>query len=184
MIAFPYKLLAGVLLLAAAALGVAWFGHSRYAAGYDARNKIAIAAEAAISAQARDKLDAATADAATREKALETLVAALKAQREQDEATNAKNLETMRARAAAGTERLSIRAECPARALPGRAAPAEPAAAAGTGGETRADVVPSTAADVFSIAEGIAELVRDYNRVVDLYDAARNTCNGGTTMKN
>jgi hypothetical protein len=78
----------------------------------------------------------------------------------------------------AGTERLSI----PTAPGSGGALPeigAVEGAATGTGAapETRADILPGTAAAIFRFAGDYGQLVRDYNSVVERFDAARASCN-------
>lgn len=84
------------------------------------------------------------------------------------------DLEAVRARAAAGVERL----RCPASALPADAQAAHPGPAAGPGAEDRpGEIVPAAAADLFRIGAGVAGVVRDRNALIDLYNQAQATCN-------
>ncbi|MYM21940.1 hypothetical protein GTP46_04655 [Duganella sp. FT135W] len=82
------------------------------------------------------------------------------------------------AAALAGTERLSI-AIAPAATDSVREGGEGQSAGprAGAARETRADLQPTTAGAILRIAGDYGQLVRDYNAVVERFDAARVTCN-------
>lgn len=54
---------------------------------------------------------------------------------------------------------------------------ADSSASTNPGGEARADLLPETSEAILSIAGESARTVRDFNTVIDLYNAARKTCN-------
>jgi hypothetical protein len=89
----------------------------------------------------------------------------------------AKILAVHDAAAAARVERLSIATTGSCGTVPGASAAGDSGAAAGTEGEARADLLPGTARAIFHIASDSAGLVRDYNKVIDLYETVRTTCN-------
>jgi hypothetical protein len=84
------------------------------------------------------------------------------------------------AAALAGTERLSFPARsesCAGGAVPQAGAAEDSGTGAGAGAEARTFLLPGTAAAIFRIAADDAQLVRDYNSLVDRYAAARAICN-------
>lgn len=116
----------------------------------------------------------ATEHARQQEQLLRAALDAQEQERSKENADHAKQLETLRAAARAGTERL----RCPA------AIPAEPAQAADSGAAARpepearpGELVPRTADDLFRIGASIASIVRERNALIDKYNAARETCN-------
>lgn len=85
--------------------------------------------------------------------------------RAMDNDQHAKDLAAVRAAARAGAVRLSIPGAC-------RPAPsAQAGAAAGPGTEERTDVLPGTADDLIRIAGDSARDVRDFNDLLDRYNA-------------
>ncbi len=80
--------------------------------------------------------------------------------------------------ALAGTERLSIPTGAGAGgALPEAGTVEGSAARAGASPAARTDILPSAAAAVLSVAGDYGQLVRDYNDLLDRFDAARASCN-------
>lgn len=96
-------------------------------------------------------------------------------QRFKESQEHAKNIADLQAAARAGTERL----RCPAtRPIPAPAAPADRPIAAGPGPADGPELVPEASADVFGIAGGIAEVVRQRNALIVHFNAARAACMG------
>lgn len=89
----------------------------------------------------------------------------LNTQKVRDDEQHAKDLESVRAAARAGTVRLSIPGAC--RANSSKEASPAPA----TGAEERTDLLPGTADAVIRIAGDSAQSVRDYNQLLDQYNA-------------
>lgn len=82
-----------------------------------------------------------------------------------DNDQHAKDLAAVRTAARAGAVRLSIPGACRP------AASAQAGAAAGPGAEERADILPGTADDLIRIAGDSARDVRDFNDLLDRYNA-------------
>lgn len=89
----------------------------------------------------------------------------LNTQKVRDDEQHAKDLESVRAAARAGTVRLSIPGACRTNA----SKEASPAPTAGA--EERADLLPGTADAIIRIAGDSAKVVRDYNQLLDQYNA-------------
>ncbi|MFS2004597.1 hypothetical protein ACEN9F_13325 [Duganella sp. CT11-25] len=78
----------------------------------------------------------------------------------------------------AGTERLSIpTAAGSGSALPEAGAVESAAAGAGAAPEARVELLPGVSAAIFRFAGEHGQLVRDYNDVLDRFDAVRASCN-------
>lgn len=125
---------------------------------------------------------AADVDAArTREQALEALFNAERDQRLKEEQDHAKTLDYWRGRVRAGADRLRV--DIDPSSLPACGKGADPGAAGRPGTAAAANVVPAVADTVLSIAADDGRLVRDYNRLLKLYGAARDACNTDTMTK-
>jgi len=97
--------------------------------------------------------------------------------RQEDKDVHEKELDKLRASVRAGTERL----RCPGAKIPASAAPDNSATASGPSNEGRSgDLVPQAAVDILGIGARIRGLVRERNDLIDKYNAARETCNGGS----
>lgn len=176
-IPFFGRLLIGLAMAAAVVGAYKTWEHHVYQQGVTATDDKWKKKEVEIKAGAAEKLAEATAEAQRKERALNLVVLRQTEQRIQENANHEKRVTALTARVLAGDERLRIAINT--RSLPQRPAGADPAAGAGSGGETRADLMPGTTERIFRIAGGIARLVRDYNAVVDAYNRARETCNAG-----
>jgi hypothetical protein len=166
LIPLPYRW-AIIAALFASAVGFGWVkgaahDHAKWEAADALRAKqdaAHLAADAARTKADSDKL-----------RALFDTAAELRAK---DTTDHEKQLETLRAAARAGTERL----RCPAAALPADTETHDPAAAARSEPEAGRDsIVPGTADALFRIAAGIRRGVRERNALIDAYQAARATC--------
>jgi hypothetical protein len=158
-----------VALVAALALA----GLGAYRKGeHDAAARDAIALAAANDV-ARQRFEAAQADAARRESALQSRVITLTEQNDAERASHEKAVADLRAAARAGAVRLSIPVAACANVA--SAAPDNPAVA-GSPVEERRDVLPGIADTVFRLAGRIASDVRDFNELRDRYDAVVAAC--------
>lgn len=163
-------------VLASAVMGVKVYRLQVYREGYQARDLEAKTAEARISADALKKLNEATAAAKTREDALRSRLAASDAQRYEDNLQHEKTISDLLARARTGDVRLRV--DVAAGSLPRCTPGAGTGFAAGPGAETRAVLMPSITERVLRLAADSARDVRDYNELVDRYNAVAATCNG------
>jgi hypothetical protein len=135
--------------------------------------------EADIKADAAEKMATATNTARAREQKLLADMNGMSIIRYEENANHEKAIAKYVAAARAGALRLSVAID--PRSIPQCPAAADPGAAGGPSTETRADVMPETAVDILGIAGNSAKDVRDFNAVVDLYNAARQTCNAGVS---
>lgn len=174
----PWAKLAGAVVVVG---GLSWGVHALVqhgdAAGYARANLEWEEKEQAVEAQVAAKYDEALVSTRQRAADLQKELDALELARYQENTNAAKNLEKAVAAAVARTERLSIRTSATGCAVPGGATSGNSGPASGAGGEARTDLLPETAAAIFSIAADSAGLVRDYNDVVRRYDLARIACN-------
>lgn len=147
-------------LVAALLAGGFWYRHHVYESGYTA----GVVAQKAIADKALR-----LANAANQKKSndLQDEVDVLNANKEQDDAQHAKNIDAVRAAARAGTVRLSIPGACTGAAGAGTQASTagQPVA------EERTNLLPGTADDILRIAGDSAQSVRDFNRLLDQYNA-------------
>jgi len=156
-------------LLVSAVLAGLWLAASRYLAvveqrGYD---RAVRDGEQAREVQAQQALNA--------ERDLRALLEVEQKQRFKESQEHAKNIADLQASARAGAERL----RCPAaRPVPVPATPADRSIAAGPGPADGTELVPEASADVFGIAGGIAEVVRQRNALIVRFNAARAACMG------
>lgn len=163
--------LLGALAIAGALGGVLGYVHHK---GYAEADEMWKQREAVTTAAAEKHLAEVTADSLAKERGLAQTVAGLTSklvESNQDHENIVKDLES---RARAGDLRLSIATR---RTVSGCTPPPSTAATAGTLPEERTDVMPEVAAAVFDIAGDSAKSVREYNALVDLYNAARAVCN-------
>lgn len=109
----------------------------------------------------------ATANAANLKRQDELQAAADESEmkRGMDNAQYAKSLEVARADVRAGRERLSIRGSCSPQSSP------QAGTTTGLGAEERTDILPGTADDFVRIAGASAKDVRDFNDLLDRYNA-------------
>lgn len=173
-IPFWVKVLAAIALAGALVSAKEAWEARIYQKGYDAADQAAKARENAISAAAALELASATESVLEKEREVRRAFDAVMVDRNKKEANYEATIADLRAAARAGAVRLSVGID--AGSIPGCTPGADPAAAGGTRREARADVLPEVADAVFSIAGDIAKGVRDYNRLLDLYAAARSAC--------
>ncbi len=180
------NILAIKILIALALLGGAVFGFEHWKhgiedaadqRGYDRADKMWKIKEAEVAKQVEDQKATDAAEAKRREDALRKQYDDAQVARAKENEDAKKKLESHVAAALAGAERLSFGTDRTCGAVRDQAAPADPAAAGGTEDEARAYVLPGVAATIFRIASDSAAAMRDYNRVLDLYDKAMTTCN-------
>lgn len=131
----------------------AWSDHVYMSGKYD--KLVAKQAEAIAQANAANQKESIE---------LQDRVDDLNTQKVRDDEQHAKDLESVRAAARAGTVRLSIPGSC--RANTSQEASPAPAA----GGEERTDLLPGTADAIIRIAGDSAKVVRDYNQLLDQYN--------------
>jgi|GEM_PF-5563708 len=170
-----WKIIAGLLLLAGLIAGEKIWEHRIYQRGWDARDEKAQVDEAQIRDDAEKKHAADAASALKRERDLRANFDAQMTERDQREKQYEDRIAALQADARASRLKLSI--ATPRSSLPGCLQGTDSTIASGTGGEARADLMPEAAAAAIGIAADSARDVRDYNRIVDLYNAARETCN-------
>lgn len=166
-----------VAALAALVWGVQRWEARAYDRGYQAAQAEAREREERLSRQAAQ--EQATALEAAREKDREyrRWHDQLVDRHYQENKDYERTIAHLRAAARAGQHGMSIAVT--AGALPRCSAAADSAPAAGSGGETRADVMPEVADAVLGVAADLARGVRDRNAYIDLYNRARAECNGG-----
>ncbi|MRW88884.1 hypothetical protein GJ699_02680 [Duganella sp. FT80W] len=135
--------------------------------------------EATIKADAERMAAADTARARAETAALQSKFNQLAGRQQKDRVDHEIATKIAVAAALAGTERLSIAiAPDPAHAVPEGGEGQGAGSGAGAAREARADVLPEVAAAVLGFAGDYGQLVRDYNAVVERFDAARAVCNG------
>lgn len=175
----PWWAKALILLAAIAAVIRAYkaWEHHVYQQGYKAASTEWQAKEAAIQADAAEKLATATNEARAREQKLLADLNGMSIIRIEENEKHEKAIDQYVAAARAGALRLSVAID--PRSIPRCPAAADPVPAGGPGPETRADLMPDAAAEVLSTAGRSAKDVHDYNAVIDLYNRARKTCNAG-----
>lgn len=165
------------LLLALFLFGMGFYTGHRFGAADVATLKAQYAKETAqASQQAAAQYTAAVTDAKRREQALNARLGDLDTQRQQEKTNYENTLHDLRGRALAGDVRL--RATVAARAVPQCAAPVHSAPAGRPGNAETADLVPSTVAAILGIAGRSGQDVRDYNALLNRYNAAVAMCNG------
>lgn len=143
--------------------------------GYERANGEWVIKEGVIAQDVQDKAAQAAKDALFTERELREKFNALTAVRLKEKDDHETDITRHVNAALAHAERLSVAtARC---AVPGQASGTGAAAGAGTGGETRTDLLPATSAAVLRIAGDSAGLVRDYNAVVEQYRAIADSCN-------
>jgi len=151
--------LAVVLLVIGAWLGVRHYSAARYQAGWDA----AVAA-------GKEQRDRDAALARETETALRAQLHARDTDAHRKEQEYATNLEAAQRRVRAGVDSL----RCPARPVPAGAEAGDRPAAAGPAvdGEGSA-IVPEAAAEILGDAADIGRIMRNYDRVVERFEACR-----------
>lgn len=146
-------------LLVAGWVGVLHYGTARYDAGYSMAVK--------IGNQARDDQDEIY------RKSEDTLRAQLRAKDTdiyRKEQKHAQDLAAAQYRVRAGTDRL----RCPAGPVPAGDAPGDRPAAGGSDPDGQGPrLVPEVAAEILADGADIARIVRQYDRVVERFDACR-----------
>lgn len=141
-----------------------------------AKLKAQYAADTArANAEASAKYDAAVKAADRREQALQTQLATIDTQRQEEKSNYETALSDLRTRALAGDVRL--RATVAPRAIPQCTAATNPASAGRSGETETADLVPTTVDAILGIAGRINQDVRDYNALLNHYNAAVAACN-------
>lgn len=125
----------------------------------------------ATNVEATDRFNKAQRDAREREFDLQQQLTQRDAALDTERATHAKDVDTLRASVRAGAVRLSVPvARCE---VPASNAADNPAVVAAPGSEARADLVPGIADAIFRLAGQSADDVRDYNEVIERYEACR-----------
>ncbi len=166
-------------LLAAIIGGLGALHHSIYKSGYDAAVVAAKAENQKAETAARNEFDAATATALTTERSLRKRIDDLSADRLKKENEYENAIATLQSRVRDGS--IKLRIAVAKSAVPECASPTDTSTASGASAEALADVMPETAARILRIAGDAAKDVRDYNRVVDIYNNAREICNAPLT---
>lgn len=170
-----YKVLAVAALIAAIIFGYKAWEHHIDQQGYKRANGEWELKETQIKADAAEKLAAATKDTLVRQSVLNRALLNDAEQQIVNRTRYEKKIATLRAAARAGALKLSIAIDT--RSLPKCAPGADTVPASGLGGETRADVMPGAADRIIGIAAASARDVHDFNRIQNLYNAAREACN-------
>jgi len=151
------------LLVAAAVFGLRYYGRVQYSSGRDAGYAVAVAA-----GKAQHDRDAAAA--VKTEADLRTQLATRDADAHRKEVEYAENLDAAQRRVRAGTDRL----RCPAGPIPVTAATSDRPAAGGSPADGQGlAVVPDVAADILGLAADHQRLLRNYERVVERFEACR-----------
>jgi hypothetical protein len=172
-----YKALAVAVLIAAIIFGYKAWEHHVDQGGYNRADAEWQKKEADIKADAAQKLADATGAARAKEQALNRSLLTETEKRLMENAAHEKTIDNLNTAIRARDLKLSIAID--PRSLPRCAPTGDPAATPGPSTETRADVMPETAVAILGIAGDSAKNVRDYNAVVDAYNAVRETCNAG-----
>lgn len=171
MIPLPWRLGA----LAAAVVALLGLGtlvyHHIYSQGWDARDTIAKQQDAAAAAHYADEVRQAQAQTVAIQAQADRDAAAYQLERDHHEKDIAQHV----AAALAGVERLRVPvAGCTVRE---GSAPTSAAAPASAVDGTPADLMPGTAASILRIAGDSAQLVRDYNKLLERFDTCRAVAN-------
>lgn len=160
--------------LAAVLLAVLLACYVSYTHGYAKSQTEWFAKENAIRAEAAEKLNAAVQANVTKERELAALISVKDTQLYESTQNHEKVIKDYESKLRSGAERLSIAIN---RATSTCASSTDTGTASQSGKEERADVMPETAARILGIAGDAAKDVRDYNALVDIYNAARTACN-------
>ena len=162
-------IIAAVLL----ALGgfLAWFipHHYREQGRQEVIQKYEEASKLAV-----EKLNLEIQANAEKERQLAALITAKDTQLYESNQAHEKVIKDYESKLRSGAERLSIAINRP---IPTCSASADARTSSQSSKEERADIMPETAARILSIAGDAAKDVRDYNALVDIYNAARTACN-------
>ncbi|MCA1857464.1 hypothetical protein LE190_16240 [Massilia oculi] len=151
--------LAVILLIIGAGLGLRHYSAARYRAGYDA-----------AVALGREQRDHEAALARERETALRDQLRTKDEQAHRKEQEYATNLEAAQRRVRAGTDRL----RCPARPVPAGAPAGNRPAASGPAADGEGPaIVPEVAAEILGDAADVGRILRNYQRVVERFEACR-----------
>jgi hypothetical protein len=135
-------------------------------------------AEAAIKADAQRMAAVGAARARAETAALQLKFDQLAERQQKDRLNHENDKRIAVASALAGNVRLSIATTGGASgALPATGTVEGAGPGAGIAREARADLLPETAAAILDIAGDYGQLVRDYNSVVERFNAARMSCN-------
>ena len=146
-------------LLVVGWLGVMHYGGARYNAGY-----------AAAVAEGKAARDAAAEINRIIEADLRTKLHVRDTTAHLKEQEHAQDLAAAQRRVRAGDDRL----RCPAGPVPAGAAPGDRPAAAAPGADGEgSDLVPEVAAEILADGADIARIVRQYDRVVERFEACR-----------
>jgi hypothetical protein len=158
-----WKILAGLLLLAALVAGEQAYEHHIYQQGVDATNAKWEKREADIAAQVLE-------DTLTRDRETRRAVDSITANSQQEKARAQTTIDHLRADVRSGVVRLSIPVN------PGSCgSPASPGAGSA---EARANIVPAVADDLVGIVADGDAAVRDLNECVDKYNAVKRSSEG------
>ena len=175
MIPILYKAIAAVSIMAALALAATYLHHRIYQAGYDDAERIYQKREAALSAQAQKRFEAAMHDAQEQADLLTAELHAIDQRRTKEQANADETVKRLRADIAAGHRRLSIpiTSTC---AVPAGATAGSAGTVARVEPEARADIDPATADALVGIAADGDSAIRQLNAVIDAYTAVQAMC--------
>ena len=168
-------------LVIALFVGAAVYHHKittdAYKAGYAAREAIAVETELRITHQVAKQRaeDQAKADAET--KRLKQNADNLAAQQKIERAKHEKNVQDHIAAALAGREWLRVQTTGASYPIRSEASPESAGIRAAAGSEKGAYLVPESAATIYRIAGDTAQLVHDYNALLDRFNECRATAN-------
>ncbi len=154
-----------------------YWKHGVYQSGWDAREVVAVEEKRRLNADAKEKFAEEQLKAQGIQTNLQDKLYKLDVQSTKERADHEKVVANYESRLRSGADRMSIaikRAGCP---VPGVPESVDLAAAATVSDEARVDLMPETAVRILRIASDSADLVRDYNELVDIYSAARTACN-------
>ncbi len=154
-----------------------YWKHGVYQSGWDAREVVAVDEKRRLNADAKEKFAEEQLRAQGIQQTLQEQLYVLDELSTKERANHEKVVAGYESRLRSGAERMSIaikRAQCQ---VPGEPSGVDLAAASAVGDEARVDLMPETAVRILRIAADSADLVRDYNELVDIYSAARTACN-------
>ena len=123
---------------------------------------------------ALEKLNLEIQQNADKERQLAALITAKDTQLYESNQAHEKVIKDYESKLRSGSERLSIAISSK---IPACSASTDTRTPSQSSKEERADIMPETAATILSIAGDAAKDVRDYNALVDIYNAARTACN-------
>lgn len=170
-----YKAIAAISIMAALAIAATYIHHRIYQAGYDDAERIYQKREAALSAQAQKRYDAAMHDAQMQADLLTAELTAIDQRRAKEQAHADDQIKQLRTDLSTGARRLSIptTAAC---ALPAGAATGSAGTVARVEPEARAQLTEQAAQELVGIAADGDSAIRQLNAVIDAYAAVQAMC--------